>query len=286
MKNLKLTIFWAAIYLGMIFILGNTDYIGRPVINFASYFYVTVLIAFPVTMFFPSISRASPFVPLLVWAGFYLVVLQVIDRGPSTKALQYSVIVLEFILLEVGVWLAYRLAVQISHAESALEALALSAFPSRAASIDDENQRIKVEFSRSRRYLRPLSLVVIETRQEDEKRVREMLKTVQHDLSQRFNYARVGQIIDECVRQTDLILKDQKGRFVILCPETGAESATLLARRITRAVQDRTDTQVHWGVAAFPDDARSFDEMVQKARLHLSSLVAAPAEPKAEASSQ
>ena len=131
MTNLKRAFFWAAIYMGIVFVLGQADYTGRPIINFASYFYLSVLIAIPVTLFFPSISRVPPFIPLLAWAGFYLVLLQIIDRDLSADPSEFAVIILEFVLLEAGVWFAHQLAMQIGHAESIMDALALSAFPIR-----------------------------------------------------------------------------------------------------------------------------------------------------------
>jgi len=269
MTNLKRSFFWAALYLGFIFVAGQFDYTGRPIINFASYFYLTVMVAIPVTLFFPSISRVSAYVPLLVWAGVYMLLLQVLDRALSTESLELSIIVIEFILLEVGVWFAHQLAVQIAHAESIMDALALSAFPNRAHDIDAENQRIRIEFTRSRRYHRPLSLVLVESESDDEKITREMLKSIQHDLLTRFSSARVGQIIDGRVRQTDLVLKDHAGRFVILCPETDFENACLLAKRISQAIADRTSLKVFWGAAAFPDEALTFEDLLQKARERL-----------------
>ncbi len=274
MTNLKRSFFWAALYLGFIFVIGQADYIGRPIVNFASYFYLAVLIALPVTLFFPGISRVSLYVPLFLWAGVYMVILQVIDRNPSTDDLQLSVIVLEFVLLEAGVWFAHQLAVQITHAESIMDALALSAFPNRAHEIDEENQRIRIEFTRSRRYHRPLSLVVIESESTDEKLTREMLRSIQQDLLNRFSSARVGQIIDGRVRQTDLVLRDHAGRFVILCPETDFENSRLLAKRISQAIEDRTSLKVLWGVAAFPDEALTFEDLLQKARERLLNPVA------------
>jgi GGDEF domain-containing protein len=269
MTNLKRSFFWAAIYLALIFVFGQSDYAGRPIINFASYFYLAVLVAVPVTLFFPSISRVSAYVPLLIWAGVYLVLLQIINRNNSANTGELPVIVLEFMLLEVGVWFAHQLALQISHAESVMDALALSAFPNRANDIDSENQRIKIELTRSRRYHRPLSLVVIESESDDEKTTREMLKSIQHDLLNRFTSARVGQIIDDRIRQTDLVLRDRRGRFIVLCPETDLENASLLARRITQAVSERTSLHVLWGVAAFPEEALTFDDLLQKARERL-----------------
>ncbi len=148
-----------------------------------------------------------------------------------------------------------------------MAALALNAFPNRARDIDSENQRIKIELTRSRRYQRPLSIVVIEA--EEEKVTEETLKSVQHDLLKQFTSARFAQIIDNCVRQTDLVLRDRQGRFVVLCTETELSRATLLAKRIVQAIQEKTSQQARWGVAAFPDDALTFDDLRQKAQDHL-----------------
>jgi GGDEF domain-containing protein len=269
MNTLKLTLFWVTLYIAAIFVLGLSDNVDRPIVNFASYFYLTVLIAFPLTIFFPSISKISPYVPMLVWAGIYMLILQVVDRTNSTETIEFSVIVLEVLLLELGIWLAHRLAIQISQAESFLEALALGAFPSRVRGIDQEQDQIKKEFARSRRYDRPLSLVVIESERVEESPSRELLKNIHDDLTHRFRSAKVGQIVDENTRQTDILMKDHKGRFVILCPETNQKSVAVLAERFARDVQEKTGLQIVWGKASFPEDALSFDDLLNKARERL-----------------
>lgn len=269
MTNLKRSFFGASIYLALIFVLGQADYANRPILNFANYFYVTVIVALPLTLFFPSISRVTVYVPLFFWAAVYLILVQVINRGYSANKTQLSVVVVEFILLEVGVWFAHQLASQISHAESIMDALALSAFPNRARDIDSEHQRIKIELTRSRRYHRPLSVLVIQMESDGEKMTREMLRSVQHDLLSRFSSARIGQIIDDRIRQTDLVMRDYKGRFVILCPETDLPSTSLLGKRISLAIEERTNLRVLWGAAAFPEEALTFDDLLQKARERL-----------------
>ncbi len=286
MTFLKRSFFGAAIYLAAIFVLGQADYADRPIINFANYFYLAVMVAVPLTLFFPSISRTSAYVPLIVWAGVYLALLQFIDRSLSASKDELSIIVLEFILLEVGVMLAYRLALQISHAESIMDALALSAFPHRAHDIEEENQRIKIELTRSRRYHRPLSVLIIQFESEDDKATREMLKSVQHDLLSRFTFARVAQIIDDRIRQTDLVLRDHKGRFIVLCPETDLPNASLLAKRISQSIKERTSLGVLWGVAAFPEEALTFEDLLQKARERLMDTVAVQGEAVAVVESQ
>lgn len=269
MTNLKRSFFGAAVYLAVIFVLGQADYADRPLVNFANYFYLAVLVAMPLTLFFPQISRISVYAPLLFWAVVYIVLLQLINRNYSATRGELAVIALEFMMLEVGVWFAHQLATQISHAESIMDALALSAFPNRARDIDSESQRIKIELTRSRRYHRPLSVVMIQSESDEEELTREAFKNIQHDLMSRFTSARVGQIIDDRIRQTDLVLRDYQGRFVVLCPETDLSNATLLAKRISQAIQERTNLRVLWGVAAFPEEALTFDDLLQKARQRL-----------------
>ena len=269
MTNLKRSFFGAAVYLAVIFVLGQADYADRPLINFANYFYLAVLVAMPLTLFFPRISRISAYVPLFFWAIVYIVLLQLINRNYSANQGEIPVIALEFMMLEVGVWFSHQLALQISHAESIMDALALSAFPNRARDIEAENQRIKIELTRSRRYHRPLSVVMIESESEAEKITREAFRNIQHDLMSRFTSARVGQIIDDRIRQTDLVLRDYKGRFIVLCPETDLPNASLLAKRIAQAIKERTNLRVLWGSAAFPEEALTFEDLLQKARERL-----------------
>jgi GGDEF domain-containing protein len=278
MTNLKRSFFGAAVYLAVIFVLGQADYADRPLINFANYFYLAVLVAMPLTLFFPQISRISVYVPLLFWAVVYIVLLQLIDRNYSANKGELPVIALEFMMLEVGVWFAHQLATQISHAESIMDALALSAFPNRARDIDSESQRIKIELTRSRRYHRPLSVVMIQPESDEEELTREAFKNIQHDLMSRFTSARVGQIIDDRVRQTDLVLRDYQGRFIVLCPETDLSNATLLAKRISQAIKERTNLRVLWGVAAFPEEALTFEDLLQKARQRLIDSTSLPNE--------
>ena len=278
MTNLKRSFFGAAVFLAVIFVLGQADYADRPLINFANYFYLAVLVAMPLTLFFPRISRISVYAPLLFWAVVYIGLLQLIDRNYSANKGELPVIALEFMMLEVGVWFAHQLATQISHAESIMDALALSAFPNRARDIDSESQRIKIELTRSRRYHRPLSVVMIQSESDEEELTREAFKNIQHDLMSRFTSARVGQIIDDRVRQTDLVLRDYQGRFFVLCPETDLSNATLLAKRISQAIKERTNLRVLWGVAAFPEEALTFEDLLQKARQRLIDSTSLPNE--------
>lgn len=267
--NLRRYFLWAALYLALVFVLGQSDYLGRPLINFASYFYLTAMIGVPVTLFFPSVTRVSTTVPMIVWAAVYIALTLVINRSHSTTSSDLSVIVLEFVLLEVGIWVAHQLAMQITHAETVMDDLAIDAFPNRSQEMDEGSQRVKIEFNRSRRYRRPLSMLLLEVDPEQQRDNGEVLKSIQYDIVNRFTSARVGQIIDDRIRQTDLVLRDRRWCYVILCPETDLTSVLLLARRISDAVQQKTGLSILWGVSAFPEEALTFDDLLKKARQRL-----------------
>ena len=269
MTNLRRYFLWCALYLALIFALGQADYLSRPLINFASYFYLMAMIGVPATLFFPHVTRVSATVPMVISAGVYAILTFLINRGRTTTSTDFSVIVLEFLLLEFGIWLAYRLAEQITHAESVIDELATEAFPHRAQELDEGSHRVRTEFNRSRRYHRPLSLLLLEVDPQSHNDNGEVLKAIQYDIVNRFTVARVGQIIDDRLRQTDLVLRDRRWCYVIVCPETDLSSALLLAQRITETVQEKTGLMIHWGAAAFPEEALTFDDLLKLARERL-----------------
>jgi GGDEF domain-containing protein len=263
--NLKKSFFWISFYLLVVLVLAQLDRSDTPVINFASYFYLVAIFLVPVMIFVPSLHKVSVVVPMFFWGAIYFALLQTIERGHTASA-NVEVIVLEIVILELGVWLAYQLAVGIARSESLMDVLAQGTFPHRAIEMDVAYEQIKTEFGRSRRYHRPLSLLVVHAYQKDDELVREMLKSLQQDVLTRLTNARIGQAIGEVIRQTDLLIRDHVGRFIILCPETDLENAVFLAERTGKIIEERTGLHVNCGVASFPDEALTFEDLLHIAR--------------------
>lgn len=273
MSFLKQSIFWVAFYLAAIFVLAQFDYSDSPIIDFAKYFYFAVMVAVPATVFFPYITRVNVGVPVVLWGSIYLVMLQILDRTVSAPNSTFPIILLEFVLLVIGVWLSYQLANGISHAESILDAMAISAFPNRVQDIEHASKQIKLEITRSRRYHRPLCLIILSAEvSAEETRSDKILFNIQHDLTNRFSIARIGQVIDEHVRQTDMVFRDQRNRFIVLCPETNYENSLLLSQRISEIVEGKIGSALITGIAAFPDDALNFDDLIDVAMNRLTNI--------------
>jgi GGDEF domain-containing protein len=111
-----------------------------------------------------------------------------------------------------------------------------------------------------------LSLLVVHVSPKNDETTREILKSMQQDVLSRLSNARIGQAIGDAIRQTDLLVRDHVGRFIVLCPETDLENAVILANRTAAVIENRTGLQVNFGVAAFPDEALTFEDLLHLAR--------------------
>lgn len=88
----------------------------------------------------------------------------------------------------------------------------------------------------------------------------------QRDILIRLSNARIGQAVSSAIRQTDLLMRDQVGRYIVLCPETNLESANSLGVRLLKIAEERTGLHVTYGASAFPDEALTFEDLLLVAR--------------------
>jgi len=122
--NLRCYFLWAILYLALVFLLDQADHLSRPSINFASYFYLTAMIGVALTLFSSSVTRTPDTLPMAVWAGGCIALSLLINITHATTSNNPSEIVLGFLLLEMGIWVTHRLALQITHAELLMDKLA------------------------------------------------------------------------------------------------------------------------------------------------------------------
>jgi len=273
MSNLKRLLVWVAVYLGIIFLLGQLDLYGRPVINLASYFYYLVLVGVPCIILIPAFYRAPQYITMIFWASIYFTLSQILDRSLSAPD-NLELILVEVVLLELGVWLAYRFGLELAHSDSLMDMVTQSVYPNTVINLDENYNQITNEVSRCRRYNRPLSLLILRAVPESEEVIKKLIDSFEHDLLSRFSSARIGQLIGEHIRQMDILTRDRVGRFVILCPETEMKSAKLLGERIYESLNKDPGLKVSWGLSAFPDEALTFDDLLSRAREHLKSTFA------------
>lgn len=266
MKDLKSTFALLLIYLLVVFALAELPIFESFPYGFSPYFLIMMILATLSTVLIPRFRWMKIYGLLSFWA-MVMIVLSVLSL-PQTRA-NVQMLMIEFLLVEMVVWMAYELNRQIAAAEEAIENLAATTFPHRTLDMQKMGDQIDIELARSRRHHRPLTVLVVEPEkvmQDDRQKAYQVLR---HNLLQHFTAASIGQIIAERARETDLIMRDRSGHFVILCAETDRQSSNVLAERIEQAIQEHMGATAQWGVASFPDEALTFEELFQLARERL-----------------
>jgi hypothetical protein len=125
---------------------------------------------------------------------------------------------------------------------------------------------ISTEVNRSRRYQRPLSVLVVEPRLDTVRFTLERLfAEVQRGIARHYAIVNLGRMLRVTLRRTDVItLEDRlRGRFIVLCPETTVDGATTLRDRIQDFAPQELGFTVECGTGIFPDDALTFEDVVR-----------------------
>ncbi len=279
MSGLKRQIVLLLLFLVGVFSLERLDFGASDMLNLHPYAYVLIVLAMILTIIVPQLRHASVYVLLILWEGIYLVLWWLISfqNKPLTSA-GMQVAIFELILIATGVLIAHGLARHVNQLEVTIENIAFGEIPGRAACLEDAVEAIKVELTRSRRYNHPLTVLVLEPDPETiQTNLRRMFQEMKLNSARRYASARLCQIVNEASRRTDLVFRQAKeGRFVILCPESDPQTSTILANRIESVARESLGLSVAWGVAAFPEEALTFEELLHKAELKLLSPTTHP----------
>ena len=91
-----------------------------------------------------------------------------------------------------------------------------------------------------------------------------MLEEVQQTTMQEYVYAGMARILDENLLEHDIIVR-RNDHFVVLLPETTVETAPTVIDKITLAVEERMNVRLKTGAANFPDDAITFEQLIDLA---------------------
>lgn len=267
MNELRKIFVLLVLYLLLVFSLGElfSDY--GAVFQFPSHFYFLIVAVVFSNLFVPRLSWMSVTTLLGFWAIVFLIVAYFYVRVNGLDYIQ--ILGVEFILIEVAVWISYQLNIQVRATESMIESLAYSTYTNRTINVRQASERIQVEMTRSRRHHRPLSVILFKPEDMSSKGKQESYELMRDDMMKHFVAARIGQIMTNELRQTDLILRDPDGYFVIMCAETTRDSAVLLAQRIQSAVSSNIGASAQWSIASFPEEALTFDELLNQAKVNM-----------------
>lgn len=269
MDSLRRVILALILYLGVVFNLQRFDNLDGGEVGIMTFVYVLIVLAALFPLLLPLIVRYSVYYVVGFWLIVYLLLrLVVFNTRPlfGGEATYFSIA--EMTLLTLAVIFGYMLEEHLVRYEHLIEKITFSESEQhRILSIRQAADEIKTEFIRSRRHNHPITAVVIEMRSNQlHYDLQHTLHEVQSLMAHRYISASLAKVIYDQARRTDVIMEEGKnGRYVLLCPETDAMGSQVLAERIETLVNQQLGLDIAWGVASFPADALTFDDLLRAA---------------------
>ncbi len=275
MKRLYQSILLLVIFFTILF---NVDrFIAASGLNTASlhsFSFVFIPLAILLIMAVPPLQKTNPF--LLIGMGFigYLITYWLLRNLTPALPNDLYISFTEVIFLSIGIYLTYRLNQEFLKTRRSIENVILPKHGHRIYEDSEMARRIiEHEFIRGRRYNHPITAVIIEPNQDtiqEDSIYQQALLEIQQTLHGQYLANKLTQVIEKETRLTDLVVEwDKQGRFVIVCPETTAESSTRMVERLENAVKENLGISILYGIASFPNDARTFDAVIEKAEAQL-----------------
>jgi len=269
-NELKKTFVLLLMFILVIFALEQIKIGDKSFIYFPSHFYFLIVLAVITTVTVPNLRWMNFGTLMFFWGAIFVIIAYFYLLRQGMEYLQVSVV--EGVFLAVAIWIAYQLNVQMAASESIMSALASSTYPNHTLELANATRPVDTEMNRARRHSRPLSLVIVSPENIEPDVNQKAYHVLREDMLRQFVHARIGQIIAAQARETDVITRDHDGKFIVLCTETERDSAALMAKRIQATIAETMGANTTWSVAAFPEDALTFEDLVEKAKQGLSTL--------------
>lgn len=136
------------------------------------------------------------------------------------------------------------------------------------------------EVKRSRRYHRPLAVIALKVDESDiQVAIPKMVQEVQQTMMRQYVMAGISRILDDNMHDFDTIaLRDN--HFILVLPEIAPDEAARVANQLRDAIKDRMKLTLQVGTAVFPDEAMTFESLVELALQNTEKSVEVSAPPK------
>lgn len=274
MSELKQSIITLFIFIVLLLGAANVESFQESFIDFSPVFFVLIsIILFTELIVVGSLIKAGVQLSQYAVIAFWMVVYGLVWFFYLGNEKSIEVNLVQGMLVLLSAVLAFDVGRRIDQTDAALERLAASNFPNRSMDIQLARDLVNAEITRSRRYHHPLSILTVQLEKKKSWGDWKNSELFAREMMERFAVAKVSQILSDNARSNDMVLRDRGGRFVLLCPETNQTSANILASRIAEAVKRQLDAEVECGSSSFPDEALTFDDLLDTASNRLAPVL-------------
>lgn len=245
--------------------------VGQPdLFNIASPIYVAAVVMVVLGLVLPQFTRIALWQLQLLGLVSFLVAVFVGHRPVWGGAYTY-ISLFELIAVLITTLLAYSVGRLCADFLRAVRALMFVDMDGRVYDAEHAEGLLKREMQFARRANRPLSVMVVDV--DTDGSVQKLLPTeveIQKILAKRHNMIAVTRLLSRSLRRTDFVVdQTDDGRIVLVMPEMQKSQTMATIARLNQRVQQRLGVKLRYGVASFPEQGVTFEELIHQAETTL-----------------
>jgi len=173
--------------------------------------------------------------------------------------------VTEACAIALTVILARRVSIKVNEFERAVGHIVIGEANNLSSPFSTSQVEMYQELRRARRYHRPLAMMSIGIKDESmQVALDRMVQEVQQAMMKRYVVSDVVKTLCDKLDDHDIIAHSN-GNFLVLLPEVTPEELERLTDNLRDEVSRQVGVVLQIGAASFPDDAVTFDSLVEKA---------------------
>ena len=161
--------------------------------------------------------------------------------------------------------LARQISYELTEFEDVIANITFGYIGKRPASFAEEQSEMYREVRRAARYGRPLAMIALKIDADTlQVPLPQIVENVQKAMMKEFTMAGIARILDDNMLGFDTIaLRDNY--FIVTMPETRIQDIQQTAQRLKNVIKSKMNIAVYIGTASFPDEAMTFESLVELA---------------------
>ncbi len=257
--------FWAATLIMWLVFVYNIERVSQSVITMHSYTYVFVLVMAAFTLLLPKLSNFSLSILFVIFINLFLL-LKIYWQHEGILGQNFPLTVTQL----GAILLTGLLARQVNHGLLEIENIITEITFSRVGGLPKsfllEQGKMYSEVKRARRYNRPLSVIALQV---DDKNIDiilpKMVEEAQQAMMKEYAFASIARTLGDNTYDFDTIaLYDDC--FILVLPEVTQERVSAIAQRLKKVVKEKINVELQVGLAVYPDEAITFESLVELAK--------------------
>ncbi len=251
----------------------NIERLSRPInISSSAYLFVPVIVL--ATVLIPRL-RTIPLWAILIAPIPVFLGLKVLEGSPVWGR-DLPLTVTEISSIVIATILARWVSMGVAEFESAVAHITIGQMGRLPEQFSTGQGEIYREVRRARNYQRPLALMAIGVEEESiQVALDRIVQEVQQAMMRQYVLSGVSKTLVDELEDYNIIAQSNH-HFIVLMPEMTSEKLPDVILRLRRIVGEKVGVKLQIGTAAFPDDAITFDSLVEKAVAKMNAEPEAP----------